>query len=89
MKIPDKLKIGGHIYKIIKVKGQKLKTEEGAFLNREKNEITFDISMPQTQIEENLIHEIFHGLNSTMSHEFLDSLAAQLFQVLKDNDLLK
>lgn len=35
------------------------------------------------------IHEVLHALNSTMDHEFLDSLSEQLFQVLAENHLLR
>jgi hypothetical protein len=33
------------------------------------------------------LHEIFHTINTTIDHPFADSLALQLYQVLKDNHI--
>lgn len=33
-------------------------------------------------------HEIFHTLNTTIDHALMDSLAMQMFQVIKDNHLI-
>lgn len=59
------------------------------------NTITISDDIPQSQQEAALIHEIVcHAVNSTFSsqhigHALLDSISEQLYQVLKDNDLLK
>ena len=94
MKIPKKLKIGAVTYEVIiatewkgrdenghdgecfydRVMGHKIYI--GAELSREAQEVTF-------------LHEVLHALNSTMDHEFLDSLSEQLYQVLADNNLLR
>lgn len=89
MKIPKKLKIGGHIYKIIwkddwgdnNDLGKTDFVREEIWLNK--------LLMSQTAKESTLIHEILHAINTTLNHELLDSLAEQLYQVLADNRLLK
>ncbi len=52
-----------------------------------KNVIKVNSEISFSQKQSTLIHEAMHGMNTTMSHEFLDSLAEQLFQFLKDNGL--
>lgn len=90
MKIPKKLKIGGHQFTVKEVK------DYGAMGSTEtrKNLITICEDAPQTQKESTLLHEIFHCINTTfgsdmVSHSLLDSFSEQLYQVLKDNKLLK
>jgi Zn-dependent peptidase ImmA (M78 family) len=46
-----------------------------------------DLSQPAQEIT--FIHESLHAMNSTINHEFLDSLSEQLYAFLKENDLLK
>jgi len=92
MKIPKTLKIGGHIVKIDYT--QDLENDNGNS-DFSKNLISICKTLPQDQKESTLIHEILHFLNSTLggentlSHCLLDSLAEQIYQVLKDNNLLK
>jgi hypothetical protein len=92
MKIPQTLKIGGHIVSIDC--SQELENENGNS-KFSKNLINICKTLPQDQQEATLIHEILHYLNSTLggestlSHCLLDSLAEQIYQVLKDNNLLK
>ena len=89
MKIPKKLKIGGHEVGVL------FEELEGhADASHILNEIRIDPSLAQSHQEASLFHEILHYLNPTMDdtqmgHALLDSLAEQLYQVLKDNDLLK
>lgn len=90
MTIPKTLKIGGHT---IKVELKKLDNLCGYYENK-KGLIVIDSEMPQTLIESTLIHEIMHVMNSTIGehtigHSLQDSLAEQLYQVLRDNKLLK
>ena len=89
MNIPKKLKIGGHIYKVI---FKKLEEKLGE-TNHAKCEIVIDNTSGKSQQEATLIHEIFHTINgtmseSTLSHCLLDSLSEQFYQVLKDNKLI-
>ncbi len=91
MKIPKQLKIGGHIVDIDCT--QELKNEDGKWESRE-GKIYICKTLPQTQKEQTLIHEILHASNSVfgdseIAHIVLESISQQLYQVLKDNDLLK
>ena len=88
MKIPKIIKVGGHD---IHIEFQKLDEDNGHF-DYETDTITISTDLSKSQKEATLIHEILHVLNSTLSsdnygHSFLDSLAEQLYQVLKDNEL--
>lgn len=88
MKIPTKLKIGGHMVTVL----EKEMDDCGTF-DDEKMTITINSKMPQSRKESTLIHEIMHVFNSTLSesregHSLQDSLAEQLYQVLKDNKLI-
>lgn len=82
MKIPRKIKIGG---RTIKVKYEVMKSlGEARF---EKNEIVLKKGMTREAQEATFIHEILHHMNSTMSHALLDSLAEQIYQVFKHNNM--
>lgn len=90
MKIPSKLKVGGHKIKII------LKNLPDAYGQYEFEEgtITIHKDSPQSIKESTLIHEILHVINATIGanqigHSLLESLSEQLYQVLSDNKLLK
>jgi len=95
MKIPKKLKIGGHIFKIESVKY----TKKQDFIDYEgcpcgdcdipNSSIRIYSNQTQSQIEESLIHEILHAINNTLDHSLLHNLAHSLHQVLRDNKLLK
>ena len=86
MNIPKKLKVGGHIIKVDCSKEIKDVNGEADYTH---NEIRICKTLCQSQKEATLIHEIFHFLNGTFdqkeNHELMDSLAEQLYQVLKDN----
>ena len=91
MKIPKTLKIGGHTVKVVQ---EKLRGEPfNGCWEANKNQITIDVELAQSQKESVLIHEVLHVLNSTlgsgMGHNFMDSLAEQIYQVLIDNKLLR
>lgn len=90
MKIPKKIKIGGHTVKVVfkEVEGQNGSFDSGT------NTITIDPKIPQSQKEATFFHEIYHAFNGTLDshdygHAFLDSFAEQLYAVLVDNKLLK
>jgi len=90
MKIPSSLKIGGHT---ISIKMGSLDGKLGES-DYDKGLITIDKNSPQSIQESTLIHEVIHFLNTTlgdseMGHSLIDSLSEQLYQVLKDNNLLK
>jgi len=88
MKIPKKLRIGGHIYSVRMLEGWQ-DGEAMATEDPNKNEITIDSELSQSKKEAKLIHEILHGLNCSLEHGLLDSLAEQLYQVFSDNEMLR
>jgi hypothetical protein len=90
MKIPNKLKIGGHTYTV----EQKSELENMGETHYKKCKILIDSTMSQSNKEATLIHEAFHVMNTTlggsqMSHALLDSLSEQMYQFLSENKLLK
>lgn len=88
MKIPKKLKIGGHIYKVREMEGWQ-EGEAVATEDPRTNTITLDSTLSQSRKESKLFHEIGHVLNYGVDHVWLDSFAEQFYQVLKDNKMLK
>lgn len=88
MNIPKTLKIGGHIYKV-EITDKGLNEEDYGELDMETNTIRINSKIPKTNQESTLLHEILHALNTTLDHELLDSLSEQMYQVLKDNKLIK
>lgn len=84
MKIPSSLKVGAHTIKVRTVTLDKC----GEF-NREKQTIFLADWLPETQREATFIHELLHALNNELDHALLDSLAEQLYQVMRDNRLLR
>ena len=91
MKIPKKIKIGGHIFKIDMSK--KLPGLNGS-CDYKTNTIAICKSLPPSQKEVTLFHEIFHAINSTLCdqhdmHKVVDSMSEQLYAVFKINNLLK
>lgn len=91
MKIPSKIRVGGHI---IKVEFVDLGDSLDGDSNTGKNLIRIHKDLPESQKAVTFFHELFHILNSTWAetregHIFLESLSQQLFQVLSDNKMLK
>ena len=87
MSIPKNLKIGGHQIKVLIKPMWKGGDNENGVFDADKNEIWIKAELSDTQMESTLVHEILHGINSTLDHVALDSLSEQLYQVLKDNKL--
>lgn len=90
MRIPKKVKIGGHIVKVIM-------QDMGGHLDGEAdthaNSICIEDKLPQSQKECTLIHEALHMMNSTWGesregHTLLESISQQVYQFLSDNHLL-
>ncbi|MEK6880385.1 MAG: hypothetical protein AABY22_12285 [Nanoarchaeota archaeon] len=78
MKIPNKIKIGGHIYKIIFQKTTDLANNDCGKTDRTKGIITIDADLIQSEKEETFFHEVE-----------VDFLAQAFYYVLKNNNLLK
>lgn len=92
MEIPKSVKIGGIIYEVrVTNEWPNHDFDDGEMFNDSKmGNVIFireDLSHEAQIIT--LLHEALHGMNSTMNHEFLDSLSEQLYQFLFDNKLLK
>ena len=87
MEIPKKLKIGGHEYTVELVDPETLDNDCGK-MNPRRNLIQISSDMPQSQLEETLLHEIIHACNGGLPEETVDGLAHSLYQVLKDNKLI-
>lgn len=91
MKIPNRIKIGGHDYKV-KFHDESDICSDGAdcgSTNRSKGIIEINSSLMKSEQEATFFHEIFHVMNSIIEHDLLDSLSQQIYQVLKDNKMLK
>ena len=85
MKIPNKVKIGAHSYKVV------VKELEGKLgeLNREKGLLVLEKRVIPSERYVAFIHEVLHGINTELEHETVDALAQQLTSFLLDNKLLK
>lgn len=94
MIIPEKIKIGNYYYDIKFVEELSLHClGRGALL---KQSIRLNSEMSKELTEETFLHEIIHQIlgqksfkNEDQDEKLVDTLAAGLYQVLKDNDLLK
>jgi hypothetical protein len=85
MKIPRRIKSQGLIWKIrfnddLEPLGQ---------TDYDKQEIVIRKSITPELKQAVFLHELFHTFNTTVNHELIDSLALQLFQVMKENNLWK
>lgn len=80
MIIPQKLKIGGHEYRVQFHSESELYTDSGdcGVTNRKKGIIEISDALMPTEKESTLIHEILHVVNSEIDHALLDSLAQQI-----------
>jgi len=95
MKIPDKIRVAGHTYKI--VWDDKYLTNEGYVGLSVHNKLLIYLckkyrgeKLSKSIIEETFLHEILHTIdanynNHSLSEETVDRLSEGLYQVLKDN----
>ncbi len=102
MKIPNKLKVGSHVYKVELRKskdGEKGRGNWGKTFLEEKK-VLIDMDMPDSLNEETLLHEIIHiamdqsCLNLDLDHEVklseeqvVTRLTTPLYDILKENKL--
>jgi hypothetical protein len=96
MKIPNSIKIGAYTYKILKINDRQSKdgSPNPATINTRKQIIWIDAYQHQEQQESSLIHEILEVLDYQfqlkLDHDNqLSVLEAGIYQVLKDNKLIK
>ena len=95
MKIPDKIRVAGHTYKI--VWDDKYLTNEGYVGLSVHNKLLIYLckkyrgeKLSKSIIEETFLHEILHTIdanynNHSLNEETVDRLSEGLYQVLKDN----
>lgn len=92
MKIPKKVKAGGIVYEVKLVEdwmGGNGDDGEACWRKPRGNVIFLNNQLTEDALGITFFHEMLHTLNGTMNHEFLDSLAQQLYAFFKDNALLK
>lgn len=100
MKIPDKIKVGGFWYKITKSVQVADNSQTFASTLNGKQEINVSPEYPQQKQEQTFLHEILHaiwfvyglkeaGFKHEQEEHIVDALSNGLYQVLKDNNLLK
>lgn len=100
MKIPKKIRIAGHDYKVIwDDEGLSEERLIGNY-NNDFKEIRLcryyksKRSRAQSEIEETFFHEIMHGIdrhynNDSLNEKVIGRLSNGLFQVLSDNFMIK
>lgn len=91
MNIPDKIKIGGHIYKC-KLDSKLARDHDANGMSCGNDlEIVIDSTLPVQNQESTLLHEILEQINYRyelgLSHDKITILETALYQVLKDNEL--
>ncbi len=97
MKIPDKIKIGGIDYKVEIVKVGKIlplmKNNADGQTDHGLCKIYLDIELNEQRMYQIFIHEILHAIEWNNDYEspesYIQTMASNIFQVLKENKLLK
>ncbi len=89
--IPDKIKILGHEYSIIKDDGQARDYRVCGSSCMNGLWIKLDDSLPKTQLDTTFLHEIIEQVLSLngikIDHEYICALEVGLYQTLKENKL--
>ena len=88
MKIPKKVKLGGHNYKVKFTVNTGLNEENCADISRKTDTIYINSSLTKSQQEVSFFHEVLHGINNELSEVTIDSLAEQLYAFLKNNKII-
>lgn len=89
MKIPKKIRIGPHTFRIFVKKEWDDSAHSDGYIDDIKGEITIKEGVIKTRQGEILFHEIFHALNNEIDHPLLDSFSKQVYAVLEQNKMLK
>ena len=93
MKIPETLKVGGHTFKIIFDANLIQDRNRYAEVNYRTNEITVDPTSCEEQQIESLLHEIIEVIDGHcelgLAHQVIKTLSFNLYQALKDNEMLR
>lgn len=85
MQFPTKIKIGGQYIRVIVT--DDVPGDNNGFWDSRKATIYIYKSMPASEQEVTLIHEILHALNNEIGHKDIEWLAQGLYQVMRDNGL--
>jgi len=103
MKIPSKIKIGGHKYQVIFPYVFTERTDRGGDCDFQRNVIRIADSVgtmkcADSTIMVTLIHEVLHAIDNTSGHAIfsgeygeneIEGLSEGIYQVLVDNNFLK
>jgi len=93
MKIPSRVKIGGHWFKIVYKDDDKDDYRLTGGVTHWQNKIFLQTQLTQSKRESVLIHEIIEEISSQndlkIEHHILSCLAERIYQVLVDNKWLK
>lgn len=89
MKIPKNLKIGGCTYTIKIVPRAQMDVSNFAEIEQGAGEILIAQELKQDQKEASLFHEILHAINLKIGEKDVEFISQALYQVLRDNRLLK
>lgn len=87
MNIPKKIKVGGLTYKVIIVDAIKDSTAQAQ--TRHDEQVILLRKMKKTRMEQTFFHEIMHCINNELNEVEIESIAVGIFQVLKDNNIIK
>lgn len=85
MQIPKKLVSQGLVWRV----RFNDDIEPLGYTDYDRQEIVIKKSLTPDMKEAVFLHELFHTFNTTVNHELIDSLAMQMFQVIKENKLWK
>jgi len=95
MKIPEKVKVAGHEYKIVFDDKYLSDNDLLGEISHKRLIISIcesqkGVKLSQSVIEENLLHEILHAIdcnynNHSLNEQDITNMAVGLYQVLKDN----
>ncbi|HYT01611.1 MAG TPA: hypothetical protein VEL70_01795 [Candidatus Acidoferrum sp.] len=87
MKIPKKIKVAGLVYQV-KFLDHIPDSRAQAQTHHDK-QIIYIRKMKQERMEQTFFHEIMHCINGELEEFEAEAIAIGIFQVLKDNKLLK
>lgn len=97
MKIPKKLKVEGHEFRVTFCKkvipGEDTsESETMAMVDKENLQIKLKKGMKRSVVEESFFHEMVHLCENEMEplkEEIIDDLARRLYAILKNNKMLR
>lgn len=92
MKIPKRIKIGGHWFTIV-YNNDALGFHDSGFKGSWNNTIVLNKGLKQSKRESVLLHEIIHEISwqndLDLKENIISTIAESLYQVFMDNKLLK